>query len=440
MKAALFIVFPIPSHYLAMFPLAQNLRDQGHTIIFTAPDNNPTLRALVEAEGFTFHPVAYSTEVWVSTASTFFGLMLTNLLETRSAIQRYRTWYRPVLEIQSLCKTLNPSAIYVDEHLTHYYLYLYAHREIITLLNTKLSTRKFPGVPPLNSGHIPTGTWISRIISEAQWIRLTAFIKMQMMLQKIANLGTDDVFFESRLCQRFNTRWKDLFDTRNCFYTGLKGARTLVLAPACLEYPLTRNSARYPHETYLSLPIIRNESAFRSRPFEDIRLHVSAAKAQGRPVIYCAFGSISFIDQKRIEAFFKKLMRVFEHHSGWCLVLATGGLAIDAVLPANVHVLKKVPQLEMLSLCDVMITHGGLTTTKECLQANVPMLVYAINKKSDPNGNASRVYANGFGLKGSMETDSEKTISQKLETLLSMRDRLSERMATLFESTDLRHH
>jgi zeaxanthin glucosyltransferase len=53
-----------------------------------------------------------------------------------------------------------------------------------------------------------------------------------------------------------------------------------------------------------------------------------------------------------------------------------------------------------------MINHGGMGSIKECLQANVKMLSYPLNPKTDQKGNAVRVKALGFGLKGDIKKDS----------------------------------
>lgn len=63
-----------------------------------------------------------------------------------------------------------------------------------------------------------------------------------------------------------------------------------------------------------------------------------------------------------------------------------------------------------------MIHHAGLNTIKECLQFQVPMLIYTPKEKSfDRVGNASRIQFNGLGLVGNIYTDSPIKIKENIE-------------------------
>ena len=66
-----------------------------------------------------------------------------------------------------------------------------------------------------------------------------------------------------------------------------------------------------------------------------------------------------------------------------------------------------------------MITHGGLNSISECIQAQVPMLSFPLIKKVDHFGNSARVEANGFGLKADIEKDSISIIENKILSILN---------------------
>ncbi len=72
----------------------------------------------------------------------------------------------------------------------------------------------------------------------------------------------------------------------------------------------------------------------------------------------------------------------------------------------------------MRTNCDIMITHGGHNSIKECLQAGVKMLVYPHMEDNDQPGNAMRVDLNKFGLRGNLSKDSSKDIWLKISLLL----------------------
>lgn len=44
-------------------------------------------------------------------------------------------------------------------------------------------------------------------------------------------------------------------------------------------------------------------------------------------------------------------------------------------VPLNIHIYKSVPQLEVLNISDVFITHGGMNSISEALVYGVPMVV-----------------------------------------------------------------
>ena len=81
----------------------------------------------------------------------------------------------------------------------------------------------------------------------------------------------------------------------------------------------------------------------------------------------------------------------------------------------NVHWLPQVPQLDMLRYADLMITHGGLNSICECLQAGVPMLLCPLGHTADHFGNAARVVYQGWGL----TYDVQKAPKNIIETTIS---------------------
>jgi len=64
--------------------------------------------------------------------------------------------------------------------------------------------------------------------------------------------------------------------------------------------------------------------------------------------------------------------------------------------PANVILYAHAPIFDLLRTVDVMITHGGLGTLKECFEFEVPMVVCPC--KWDQFGNAARVKTLGIGV------------------------------------------
>ncbi len=61
--------------------------------------------------------------------------------------------------------------------------------------------------------------------------------------------------------------------------------------------------------------------------------------------------------------------------------------------PPNVHLVTSLPQPQLLPRCQLVVTHGGFNSVKECLSAGVPMVVVPIT--ADQPYNAERCAAHG---------------------------------------------
>jgi UDP:flavonoid glycosyltransferase YjiC (YdhE family) len=141
------------------------------------------------------------------------------------------------------------------------------------------------------------------------------------------------------------------------------------------------------------------------------------------PLIYCAFGTIQakFVD--RIILFLQTLFVVFQQNPNLQLI-CTASKEVRAFfqttqLPENIHLLSKVPQLELLPKLDVFITHGGLNSIQEALHFQVPTLNYPLNMDCDHPGNAARISHHSLGLRGEIDKDSPQDISDKIRELLT---------------------
>ncbi len=140
-------------------------------------------------------------------------------------------------------------------------------------------------------------------------------------------------------------------------------------------------------------------------------------KETDSPLVYCSLGTFWNTDQ----VFLSLIIEVFKRRSDWHLVIGLGGkLSADAFgsLPDNITILGWAPQLELLSLADCAITHGGITTINECVYYGVPMLVYS-TAHGDQNGCAARVAWHGLGIMGDKADDDSEKITMHIESLMN---------------------
>jgi zeaxanthin glucosyltransferase len=134
----------------------------------------------------------------------------------------------------------------------------------------------------------------------------------------------------------------------------------------------------------------------------------------------CSLGTVEQGRDRVAKRFLRRLVDEFAEDPRFTVILAAGDARMaDAVgpPPSNVHVFLSVPQMRVLREADVMITHGGSSSVKECIAMGVPLLVFP--RRADQPGNAARVEYHGLGLKGSMRFDRGPAIRRKVERLLT---------------------
>ena len=131
----------------------------------------------------------------------------------------------------------------------------------------------------------------------------------------------------------------------------------------------------------------------------------------GEPLIYASMGTI-LNGQPEV---FRTIAAGVATHKDVQLVLSIGDqLEPEQIgpVPRNAIVVKRAPQLKLLSLAEVCITHAGLNTVLESLAQGVPQL--AIPVTFDQPGIAARIAAKKTGV----TMPFEKLTSDRLSTLL----------------------
>src|SRR5262249_49884574 len=136
--------------------------------------------------------------------------------------------------------------------------------------------------------------------------------------------------------------------------------------------------------------------------------------------IYVAVGTVRRWWNDNV-AFLLRVLDAFRNLPDVVVIVATGDERTTAALSAraasNIHVFDFVPQLEMLRITDVFITHGGSGSVREALARAVPMLVYP--RSHDQIGNAARVVFHRLGLRGDRRRDTAPAIRDKALRILA---------------------
>lgn len=144
------------------------------------------------------------------------------------------------------------------------------------------------------------------------------------------------------------------------------------------------------------------ESEFSDEEYKFLGPSVYERKAESfdfakgeNPVVYISLGTIV----KGAGTFFQTCIEAFRDEAVDVIISAGQKFDIRRLknIPPNVHIYKSVPQVEVLKMADVFVTHGGMNSVSEALTAAVPMVVIPFS--SDQPTNARSVEQLGAGKK-----------------------------------------
>src|SRR5690606_10744439 len=124
---------------------------------------------------------------------------------------------------------------------------------------------------------------------------------------------------------------------------------------------------------------------------------------------------------KICHRFFRMIVKVAFKNPQWHFILHVGKYYDINKLPytpENLSIFVQVPQKLLLNKVALMINHGGINSIKECLSANIPMIVYLFSLKFDQPGCAARVAYHKLGIVGDIWKDSAKALNAKINFLM----------------------
>lgn len=198
----------------------------------------------------------------------------------------------------------------------------------------------------------------------------------------------------------------------NYFSLSFTGLPTLLLSPLELEF-----FAAPPTTNHHFLGFLGNGKAGNGA-LPDTRLQ--KLLQPGKTIIYISFGTVfSGVWGNAIADFLAKVDAALAGLKDVIAIFSMGNPQADTVtMPnfAHIHTFAFVPQTYVLQYCSAFITHGGINSIKECVQAAVPMLVVPLDV--DQPGNAAKVVHKQLGLAGHVLLETVEGLRAKLELLL----------------------
>ena len=150
--------------------------------------------------------------------------------------------------------------------------------------------------------------------------------------------------------------------------------------PAFFDFPRSHLPDHFHYTGPWSEPGNRND--------EDFPWH----RLDGRPLIYASFGTL----QNRLEHAFRAVAAACAGlDAQLVLTLGRKGASVLENLPGDPIVVDYAPQVALLRRASLVITHGGLNTTLECLSEGLPLIALPIT--NDQPGVAARIARLGVG-------------------------------------------
>jgi zeaxanthin glucosyltransferase len=411
MKTVLFIILPYKSHYYPSFSIAQKYRNEGYKVIFTSTNYS---KNIISNESFESINIHYLSETIISNWKQFLGIFIKNLLDKKALKQRIKEFYYTQLTLKKAIETIKPNKIYLETNISEYYLFFKDLNIDTELISIYLSTEKKANIPPLNSNFIPSDTIFSKITTEIIWGRYFLKRAIFQFFIKMVFIGKDDYFFQNRICKKRGWVWNDILSKKFFHSNVCKGLQNNILVSPRLEFTVYKKS---PKEKFYSLERDRNEGKYTTAEYNKLKTELLIQKDNGIKIIFLAFGTLISANDARIASFIEKVLNIVEKNPKYRLIYAFPIPHNNGNNRMNSFRFDFLPQLDILKYADLMITHGGLGSIKECMDAEVPMLVVPINKAIDQLGNAARIEANS--LKRLFLDASNKQIESKINDLLA---------------------
>ena len=127
---------------------------------------------------------------------------------------------------------------------------------------------------------------------------------------------------------------------------------------------------------------------------------------KNRPVIYISLGTIV----KGAASFFKMCIEAFEHEDVDVIISTGNRFNLNKLkhVPENIHLYPQVPQLQVLKMSDVFVSHGGMNSISEAFVYSVPLVVIPFS--SDQPINAECVEKMGAGKQISLSSLKSETL------------------------------
>lgn len=368
-------------------------------------------------QGYAYHtlrtvPFGMSFERWHNTQQK-----KENLYKAELHDRRHDTLYHLRHDdLAEMLDELQPDIILLDALQATDFIVLYPYLKergiALAVVYPLLPPDVLAGRPPHNSNALPGQTLRVQYDTFKVWLTQ----RTKRWRQKIKFLGYNDHYIVRRRIRHNNIPTRYLTN-RLCLHPfRTANLDELILAPLEFDFP---GLEPQPRQHYLGFLSPATRTAAPEPEFEQAWTDVQQQRRNGRKLVYCSFGTTDATQNATLQPFFSMLIRIAQRRN-YLLIISWPDKNAHASLgqTPGVYIFTSVPQLTVLADADAFITHCGMNSVKESIQAGVPMLLYPIHPDYDPRGNAARAEYHGLGIRGSVANDSEQTVEQKIHTVI----------------------
>lgn len=412
MSRVVFLHYHGFGHLNPCFPLASTLRGEGHEVFFAGAEY---FKDYVRSRGFNFHPLksvpfGMNFEKWVNTIGKkkhlYFSCLKDRLLD--------RIYHQRKGSLLKMIDDLQPDVILLDGTQATDFIVLYPHLVGIRLgiIHAMFPTHVIEGRPPVNSDAFPDDAVSVRAAVQ----HLKEAHRKKQRMQKMTYFGLDDSYITRRRLRKNKIPMHFRSTGLSLFNFQTRNISEFILAPREYDFPDFKVE---PWQHYIGFSA-SDDTVQQTEEYVVARSRMELLQQTGAKIIYCSYGTVETEHLPVIIGFIDRLVRAVRQ-SGYGLIVSVKANAesLKGITPyEHLSLFETVPQIDVLSYCDVFVSHGGLSSIKESIEAAVPMLMYPVHRDFDPIGNAARIAYHGLGLRGDAAADTESDILGKLNQLL----------------------
>lgn len=382
------------------FALARKLQSRGHRVLYACiPDTEQRIRS----QGFDFVPVFSSVFPPGTLAAQAANEAAGKYLGAAGVNSRIKAMCELCRNGEAARTTdeFNPDLFLVSNHLPWLGIGAWKTAAPVIMFSSIIVSMRDSIAPPLNSLTIPSLRLASRIKVTCEW---EAARIRRKVLNRISGFGKSSGYLKD-LAVTLGYPVSDI-DFNVAPWPRLS-LPELIFFPQFFDFP----RATPIKGAFYVEPSVDTERKDKEFPWE---------KLDGRPLIYCALGTlVTFKHLALVKRFFQALLDAMRLLPDLQAAVAIGNhlKAEDFVCPENVILADNAPQLALLKRAKLMIGHAGTGGVRESMFYGVPMVLCPLG--FDAPGNSARAVHHGVAVRADFQKVSAQELKMAINKVLA---------------------